>query len=66
MRHYRNYFLDGTLPEWDEFLCEVDEGYFPGGEGEVARMHEGDEEGLGDVARGVKAAWDAWMEGGEM
>ncbi|KAK4698292.1 hypothetical protein P7C70_g7988, partial [Phenoliferia sp. Uapishka_3] len=55
MTKYRDYFLDGVLPP-DEFMCEVDERYFPGGE-DVRSVGLMD-----DLARDVSKAWRGYLE----
>lgn len=66
-KYWRDYFLDGTLPE-DETLCEVDQGYFPtaafGVEGgEDLKNNESEDikelrEIVGDLVRG----WGVWLD----
>lgn len=61
MGWYRDYFLNGKLPP-DEFVCEVDEGYFPGGDDMRTAVELSTEQAeLQGIARGMSAAWEEWL-----
>ncbi|KAL8283847.1 hypothetical protein RQP46_005279 [Phenoliferia psychrophenolica] len=58
---YKDYFLNGKLPP-DEFMCEVDAGYFPGGDGvQVEEVLSGEKAELRERSRDMAAAWNAWL-----
>ncbi|KAM0746142.1 hypothetical protein T439DRAFT_350818 [Meredithblackwellia eburnea MCA 4105] len=64
-KRYREYFLEGKLPE-DGEVCEVDQGYFPGFNADEEERWMGmDAEARGrwEIGQQVKKAWDEWVVG---
>ncbi|SCV74062.1 BQ2448_6494 [Microbotryum intermedium] len=60
-KHSRNYFLSGKLPEKDEIVCELDQGYFDSLDPEHEGEREGEELELFELGKAITSRWGAFL-----
>ncbi|SCZ99208.1 BZ3500_MvSof-1268-A1-R1_Chr3-1g05878 [Microbotryum saponariae] len=60
-KYFRNYFLTGELPEKDEIVCELDQGYFDSLDPEHDGERVDEELELFELGKAITSRWGAFL-----